>query len=409
MFDELERRAIIREIQGRVHADKKLLDELVGDLRRHGLKSSVRQIRNYSTTTLAIVSSDSGNISIKFDPFCHQLVRVVDSDGQTLAMKAITLTTDLEELFNQDTMPDENGRLSPIGVLVRDLRKATGDPIQSYKELCPSISVDPAHPEERPGWVVSYRDLWEWAVLYHRIVYYDFPQSTLVLRDGLLRTKLFAKNYFRVIGDLLAERFQFLKQKQRKEVYLVGLAKRSSVIDLYRLAWAIEDIFPAGNPYWVRVPRELEQKAYKFPEFSWGRERLPRNQDNLCARWDSHTGRLILNKPNDGEDSRFVFGSMFMARLSPDSAMPIWAIDIFDDQIDEADRIIGRLYADSLDGFPIPCYPQSIQRAHDASKITDFDSDILNRAVMNGIRSLVKQDDIVDRLKLAGDLTGRRY
>jgi hypothetical protein len=408
MFDDTEREAIVKEIYNRVAADRQLLDDLVQDLRNYGLKSAVRQIRHYSTATLAIVSSDGGNASIKFDPFHHQLVRVVDSDGQTLAMKAITLTTGLDVLFEQDTAPDTDGNLGPIGLLVRDIRQATGDPIPTFKALCPSISVNPNRPEESAGWVISYRDLWEWAVIYHRLMYSEFAQSTLVIRDGLLRTKLFAKSYFRIIGDILAERIQYVKRKQRKDVYLVGLAKHSSVLDLYRLAWSMEDIFPAGSPYWVWMPRDIEVRAYKFPEFSWGRDRLPRNPDGLCASRDA-SGKLAVNLPDDGEDSKFVFGSMHVCRLGDELVMPSWAIDIFDDQVGDADRIMGRLYADALEGFPIPCYPQSIQRAHEAAKLTDFDADILNRAVMDGIRTLVRKDDIIDRFKLQGDITGRRY
>lgn len=420
MLEDHERAALAAEIGKRIVSDSTLLDGLVADLRTWNIKGATRQIRPYSSTALAIVSSDAGNLRLRFDPFEHQVIRVVDSDGQTLALRPITVTSDLEELFREDTEPDKDGVISEIGILVRDLRRATGDPITSFADLCPSINVtDLKHPEQNTGWVMSYRDLWEWAVLYERLMYATFAQSTLVVRDGLLRTKLFAdtkgkSNYFRVMGDLLAERFRILKQQQKKDVYLVGLAKHSQVIDLYRLAWAMEDIFPAGSPYYVPIPREMEKRAYKFPEFARGRERLNRGLDGLCASRDPTTGvlgSLGIRPDAEGgtEDSKFVFGTMFLTRLAPELALPTWAVDVFDDQAHEADRILGHLYMDSMNGFPVPSYPQSIQRAHEAAKLTDFDAMALNEIIMTGIRRMVGNETIIDRLQLAGDMASRRY
>lgn len=414
MFEENERKLIATEIAARIGMDRKLLDKIVDDLRKSGVKGSVRQIRPYSTTTLAIVASDGGNARFRFDPFEHQVVRIVDSDGQTLALRPVTTSTDLDQLFKEDTSPLPDGRMSPLGVLKGDLERATGNVISSFHSLCPSIGVNPDHPERQGGWVLSYRDLWEWAVLYERITRTTFAQSTLIIRDGLLRTKLFSDPYFRVIGDLLAERLRDLKLNYKKDVYLVGVAKHSSVVDLYHLGFALENIFPEGHPYYVPIERKLEINAYKFPEFARGRERLQRGPDGLAAFRDPATGGLVSRgvKPTERdvkEDSKFVFGSMFLARFAPELAMPTWAIDIFDDQVGDVDRIIGHLFMDAINGFPVPCYPLSLQRAHDAAKLTNFDTAILDKAIMDGIRRLVKDETIIDRLQLSGDLAGRRY
>jgi hypothetical protein len=125
-------------------------------------------------------------------------------------------------------------------------------------------------------------------------------------------------------------------------------------------------------------------------------------------------GQVTLHMPvgaGPGEDSKFVFGTMFLTRLSGSLAAPLWAVDIFDEQISHAERIMSCLLADSRDGFPIPCYPNAIQRAHDASKLTDIDAEIINRAIMESIHDLVGQEHrtVIDRINLAGNLTGRRY
>lgn len=410
MFEDEERKKVESAIAKRISSDRIILDDLIKDIKDYGLKTSARSIQHYTSSSLAIVSSDGGNHSFKFDPFHHQLIRVVDSSGQTLGLKAIALTTDPKELSNSEFKDDITGQPTAVGRLMNDLGNAAGRKIKHLHEICASIPEElPEQLDESAGWVLSYRDLWEWAVLYERIMYTTFAQSTLLIRDGLLRTKLFNSPYFRIMGELLSERIEQIKQKERKDIFLVGLSKTSSVVDRYRLAFALEDVFPPGKPYYVRVPREIEAKVYKFPEYSYGRERLPK--PTMQRRSD---GVLALSFPSGlgpREDSKYVFGSMFMARLSEANNMPIWAVDIFDDQIGQADRIIGHLFADSIDGFPIPAYPNAIQRAHDAAKLTDLDAYILNEAIMKGIRNIVGDDNeiILDRIKLAGDVTGRRY
>lgn len=415
MLEENERLDIAQKIARRVSLDRTLLDNLVNDVRKWGIKRNVKQIRPYSSTALAIVSTDAGNMRLRFDPFEHQIIRVVDSDGQTLGLRPVTVTSNPDNIFIEDTTPDASGKLNAMGVLIRDFSIATGDKIKSFAQICPSIRInDTLHPEQSTGWVISYRDLWEWAVVYERIMYATFSQSTLIVRDGLLRTKLFGDKYFRVLGDLIAAKIAELRLKQKKDIYLVGLAKHSQVIDLYRLVWAMENIFPAGQPYYVRIPREMESRAYKFPEFARGRERLLRDKDGLAATFDPLTKQWtsLGIKPDaegKGEDSKFVFGTMFLVRLAEEAAMPTWAVDIFDDQAYEADKIIGHLLMDATNGFPVPAYPQSIQRAHESAKLTDFDAVSLNQIIMDGIRHMVGNDVIIDRLELAGDLASRRY
>lgn len=412
MFDQEERQTLIDDVRTAAFADRTILDDLIKDIRRFGLRGQVRRIQDYTIPSIAITSTDGGNHKFIFNPFRHQVIRVVDSSGQTLGLKAITLTTNLRKLSASEFKDPTTGLPTPVGRLMQDVGAAVGENITELNQLCPSIPKEiPQQTEDKDNtaWVMSYRDLWEWAVLYSRIMDATFPQSTLIIRDGVLRTKLFASNYFRVIGDLLAERIDWIRRRERKEIYLVGLAKSSSVVDRYGLALAIENVFPAGSSYFVRVPREMEENVYKFPEFARGRERLPRPSMMRDAQ-----GRITFSMPAGGgikEDSKFVFGTMFLARLSDSLAQPLWAVDIFDDQVSQADRIMACLWADARDGFPIPCYPNAIQRAHDAAMLTDLDVEIINRGIMEAIRDLVGPQNatIIDRINLAGDLTGRRY
>ncbi len=411
MFDDEERESLRREISRRIAADRGILDDLISDVRAYNLRGNAQRIQRYTIPSLAITSSDGGDHSFRFDPFQHRIIRVVDSSGQTLGRATVALSTDPGQLSAEEFTNGPNNGPTAVGRLMRDIGAAIGQPITELNQICGSIPLTrPPQLEDTVGWVQSYRELWEWAVLYSRIMDSTFAQSTLIILDGPLRTKLFSKNYFRIMGDLIAERIEQVRRRERKDIFLVGLAKTSVVIDRYRLALAVEDVFPEGSPYYVSIDRDIEAKTYQFPEYARGRERLPRPSMTR----DPQTNQPVFHLPrgaNANEDSKFVFGSLFFARFGPQTHMPTWAIDIFDEQVSQSDKIMAHLMADATDGFPIPCYPNAIQRAHDAAKLTDIDAMLVDDAIMSGIRSMLgpQNEPKLDRIKLSGDLTGRRY
>ena len=62
-----------------------------------------------------------------------------------------------------------------------------------------------------PSWVLVYRDLCEWAVLYERICYNTFATDTLLVRDGLLRSKLFRGEGFIRLRERIEQAVQRLR------------------------------------------------------------------------------------------------------------------------------------------------------------------------------------------------------
>ncbi len=52
------------------------------------------------------------------------------------------------------------------------------------------------------------------------------------------------------------------RREHKRGVFLVGLAQHSRVIERYRLALAVEDVFPAGQPCYAPVPLELQVMVY---------------------------------------------------------------------------------------------------------------------------------------------------
>jgi hypothetical protein len=384
MFDIPEIPELTESIRERAQEDKKLLDVLRKEVR--SFSGEVKTIKPWSSTAVSLVASDGGNNKLAFDPFYFQLVRVVDSYGKRLCFDTISPTTDTDDLSSRQFNPDKSPKTA-MGKMMDDLG------VDKIYDLCPmlpsgeEIRNDPD--SVKPGWVMWYRDLAEWAVLYDRICYHSFATDTLIVRDGLLRSKLFAKDLFIHWRKNVENAIKNLKINDRRKIFLVGLAKHSNVISRYNLAMAIEGTFPPGEAKYVHIPRKIEQKAYLWPEWARGSE----------------------IEGQSSEAPKFVAGDLFLVRFGSQSGDPIWAVDIFSQQRDDAPEIFGYLLNDSIEGFPIPFYPRCLQKAHEHAQIHDFDLEIFQDKIYSAIRDLlpVEKQKIVDAIRLQSDLSNRRY
>jgi hypothetical protein len=97
--------------------------------------------------------------------------------------------------------------------------------------------------------------------------------------------------------------------------------------------------------------------------------------------------------------------------LGSRSRDPIWAIDLFQSQANDAQTVFGYLLNDATDGFPVPFYPRCLQRAHENAALVDFDMDILQQGIFDGIREALQEHaPILDVFRLAdADPSSRRY
>ena len=352
MLDPNELPTMREAIRERTQADKKFLDDVRADMR--ALASGVRTIRPRSTTSVSLVASDGGNNKLQFDPFLVQFVRVVDSYGKQLCFDAISTTTDTDVLTANQFNPDGTPRTA-LGRLIIDLN-INPRTLNRLSHMIPSgEQVRTAPDTVSPSWVLVYRDICEWAVLYERIRYNKFATDTLLVRDGQLRSKLFRGTFFIDMMKRIEEAISRIQKEDKRKVILVGIAKHSNVISRYQLAMAIEKTFPAGEARYVRVPREIEAKVYVWPEYARGGE----------------------EEGKGGEAPKFVAGDMYLVRFGPHTGDPTWAVDILSSQSPQHAEIFGYLLADAIDGFPVPYYPRCLQKAHEHAQIVDFDLTIL--------------------------------
>ncbi len=379
---EPESRSKLKDaIAGCIDADSGVLDRLREEIRP--LRDATRKIQPRTTTSISIVGTDGGNNQIRFDPFLIQLVRVVDSSNNEYCLDAVAPTMPIEKLNGRQFGPDGEPR-TPLGEMMAFLG------VSKLQSLSPLIRPAGGGPPS-PHWMGVYRELVEWAIVF-AILKKDFGTDTLIVRDGLLRSRFFEGDLFQRLIRGMEGRIEKQRKERRRRVYLAGVAKHSKVIDRYRLAMALEKVLQTGYPAFVEVPRDVEEKAYRWTEYARG---------DAAAR--SGGGRQI---------DKFVGGKMFLAKFGARERDPIWPVDIFAPQLEDAQTILGSLLGDAVNGFPVPHYPKSLQSAHDNAALVDFDFDVLQDLIFEHIRDSLGDGDAsaIDAFMLQDpDPAGGRY
>lgn len=376
MIDPNIRDELTARIAERIAEDRLLLDALRSEIRPY--RDEVRRIQPRTTTSIAFVGTDGGNNQLRFDPFLVQLIRVVDSSNNSYALDVITPESNIDALSRRHR-GDES---SELGQLMRFLK------VDKLWQLTPMIP-SPGARERNPSWVQVYRELTEWATLFHLIRNRHYGTDTLIVFDGLLRSKVFEGTLFKELLAGIEYSIEKHARHHKRRIWLVGVAKHSKVLDRYELAMALEGILKVQYPAYMEIERRLEAKAYVWPEYARGEG----------------------SGDEGGEANKFVGGKMFLVKFGSNGGDPVWPVDVFEPQVREAPTILGALLADATDGFPVPYYPRCLQKAHENAALVDFDYDVLQDEVYKGIRvALGKDAPTLDTFLLrTADVAARRY
>lgn len=379
------------ELESSITADRRVLDELCEEVRP--LRSQTRRIQPRSTTAISLVGTDGGNNRIEFDPFMVQLIRVVDSSNNEYCLEAVTPTTDRTNV-NRRHLASDGVAVTAIGRLMTKLVSMGAMSEAAIWKLSHMIPAPQPLGEKvkpiSPSWVQVYREITEWAVLLSLVSDRQFGTDTVIVADGNLRSKVFAGDLFIRYRELLQAAIDAQYQRNRRRIYIAGVAKHSKVLQRYRLAMSIEGILRTDFPAYVEVPRDLEAKSYVWQEY---------------ARGDEEAEKL------GGEANKFVGGKMFFVKFGSRPHDPIWPIDVFIPQASEAAIVLGYMLADAIEGFPVPFYPRCLQRAHENAALVDFDMTILQDQVTRSVRALLgDKAGRLDELSLqSSDPSSSRY
>lgn len=180
MLDVSTIETLKRLMRESMEKDSILLNTLRDEIRP--LKNMTKRIFPRTTTSISLVGTDGGNNRLVFDPFIVQVIRVVDSSDNQYYMDVITPTTPIKDLNNKIISRDGNQYDA-----LADMMEYLG--AKDLTELSPMIHDNPPGEPVNASWVQVYRELIEWATLFSILRGKDFGTDTLIVFDGLLRSK----------------------------------------------------------------------------------------------------------------------------------------------------------------------------------------------------------------------------
>lgn len=374
----------LEEIKKRVFDAYKTEEPVLQEFREYAkqLKNVVKPIRPYSVNAVSFVSSDGGDNRLYFNPATVELVRVVDSSGNQCAFDAIASNSKAEEL-NVRTETTSPLLVEPLQKLCTDLNTSVIGLSYLLKGL--------GEPGKSTGAVRIYRDIVEWAVLYDLMKYRAWGSDTIIVREGMLRTKSFKRNIFPKIDALIRQAYHEHKKKNIT-VSMIGVAKQSAVLSRLSIALELEETLHKPFPCYVQVPDDIEAKCYNFDR-TW-------------------LDTLESGPNEDGEYLYQAMGKLFLVKFGNRPFDPVWPVDIAEWQLFEVDKILGQLTKDAQPGFPIPDFPMCIQKAHDFAKVNGLEVDILQDVLFEGITqnlTPIEKEKVLRMKYLGQNLTNIRY
>lgn len=377
----------LETLREKIRAAYKSDDPVLAKFRTYAkrLKAGVKPLRTYAVNAVSFVSADGGDNRLTFNPAVVELVRVVDSRGNQCALDAVPSTITLDDLQQRVNASDGN--------LVRPLQRLCADVGKPLKELSYLIR-GLGQAGKSTGAIRCYRDIVEWAVLYDLVTNpkIQWGGDTILVRDGLLRTKSFTRDVFPLIDAEL--RVGVAEHAKRNvNLSLVGVAKQSAVLSRLAVALELEETFHKPFPCYVQGDEDIEADCYNF-DLTWLRTYETSEPDD--------EGRKLYQS----------LGRMFLVKFGDRPFDPVWPVDVAEWHLKGADKILGQLTVDAQQGFPIPDYPMCIQRAHDFAKLTGLEVEILQDLLMQVMceKLTAGETERLLRLKYLGQsLTAARY
>lgn len=292
-------------------------EPLLGKFREHArrLRDAVRPLRTYSVNAVSFVSADGGDNRLVFNPAIVELVRIVDSRGNECALDAVPGTTSLAQL--QDRVdPASPNVVGPLHRMCNDI--GIGNRLDKLSYLLRSLG----QPGKSTGAMRCYRDIVEWAVLYDLVTNpsIQWGGDTILVRDGLLRTKSFTRDIFPVIDQKLRDGISE-HAKRNVAVSIVGVAKQSAVLSRLAVALELEATFHKPFPCYVQVPADIEKECYNF-DLTW------------FSTYES------TESDEEGRKLYQAMGRMFLVKFGDSPLDPVWPVDIAESQIGNAEKIL---------------------------------------------------------------------
>lgn len=320
-----------------------------------GLREEVRKLKfipvdpigSYVSVTYKAI--DGGKMKISFEPLEIDLIEVADSYGN-LKMKFV-LPKESDESEEEEGDVIGEGNFLDEDPIVRKFLDMLGK--KSVQEISEILNQSD-----------TYMELSEWACIFERIAN-SSDDPVILMRDGLLRTK-------KIKAELIPNLWEILKERKRL-VKLVGVSKTSKVMTLLSTAISMEHVFPGNSIGYVKIPRHLEVRAYRWS----GKGKISEKKNKIY----------------------YAFGDLYIAKLSRNSNLLVTVEiprDLKNDQEIYSDREITELMAhlakDSAYSYPVLGYPQTIMRAHEAAARVGFPASVVRDKIMDKLKEMLDEE-----------------
>jgi hypothetical protein len=379
----LDLEALRKKIRAAYKSDDPVLEKFRQYARR--LREGIKPLRSYAVNAVSYVSADGGDNRLIFNPAIVELIRVVDSRGYECVLDAIAGTASMDELRDRID-PKSPNVVPPLQRLCGDL----GVGLEKLSYLLKGLGT----PGKSTGAMRCYRDIVEWAVLYDLIAnpQLQWGGDTILVRDGLLRTKSFTRDIFPQI-DQRVRAGVAAHAKRNVALSIVGVAKTSAVLGRLAVALELEATFHKPFPCYIQVPPDIEKDCYNF-DLTW-----------------LMTHDMAEPTP-EGDRQYQAMGRMFLVKFGDRPFDPVWPVDIAEWQVGQAEKVLGQLTVDAQQGFPIPDYPMCIQRAHNYAKLSGIEVEVFQDLLVQGMCEKLNpaEAERLLRLKHLGrSLTAIRY
>lgn len=285
-------------------------------------------------------SFDGGRFDMHFEPFEFEVVKVADSSGN-IRMNFAAPVGDLGNDKGLDEM------LKPLNShpVMRQFLDIMGK--SSLIEISDILTAKG-----------TLMEIAEFACMFDAIRHASKDNRTIILKDGLLRTK-------KIRHELIPSLVKVL-HANKDHVKVIGVAKTSRLVFLLQAALACEKIFPREQMGYVRIPLGIENMAY---------------------RW-SGAGTLLREIPTK---LTYSFGNLYIAKLSRHKDLFVTVelpqrtdgSSIYSEA--EVTEIMSYLAKDSMYSYPMIGYPQTIMRAHESAAGLGIPASMLHESIMKGL------------------------
>lgn len=335
-LETLDLRQVREELRRALETERPLLEGLREQVRRF----AVQEIGYRRCYAISPVATDGGENRLSFDPVNLEIIRVVDSDGRERFQRVIPLSGG-PGVFRAAFDSNYAGHVPLLAQFLERLDVR-------YEDLSYFLEAGRGESDLRAA-VRPFRDIVEWAVLLD-IAWNPGQTKALVIRDGLLRTKALRKEVIEKLSKSFEEAY-----KERGS-FLVGVAKRSKVLNYLSVALALEDTFKRKYPCFCEISRVIERQAH--------------------PRW-----------PTWLEES--TFGNLHLAKFVEDAAGLVLPVDIPDWLMPRRKEVLEYLAETAKSSFPTIGYPEPLLKAHEAAVLhgieMSFLADLLVEEVIHGL------------------------